>query len=101
VTTWNRHRTSNDSIVGQLVGAAPLSVSAVTGTVKLCSNPAVTVSLPGTIVSSADAIVSLSLTGWLPTAELGPWELTWHPVYLSGARPVWPEVGTDTIIVYR
>jgi hypothetical protein len=83
------------------MGAAPLTgVTAVNGRVQLCSNPGVVVTLPGTIVSAPEAIVSLVLSSWLPNAEVGPWELTWHPEYQSGARPIWPEDGYDRIHVH-
>lgn len=100
MTTWRRHRTTVDSITGQLVGIATLATAAsVTGRCRNCHSGEV-VTLPGVIDDAANRIVTLDLTAWLPTAELGPWDLTWHPVFMSGATPIWPEEpATDQIVV--
>jgi len=100
MTTWRRHRTGVDSLTGQLHGLLTLATaSAVTGLCKHCTTGAAVV-LPGEIDDPEARIVTLDLSGWLPTAELGSWDLTWHPVFLDLSTPVWPEEGSDTVIVY-
>lgn len=103
MTTWHRHRTSVDTITAQLNGGGLTTlagVSSITGRLRLCLNPGLVVSVPGTIDDSANRIVSLTLTSWLPTAELGAWDLNWLPIMSNGQRPIWPEEGSDRIVVH-
>jgi hypothetical protein len=96
---WRRHRTTVDSIVGQLLGISLVNAASITGEVKECSSGTV-VSIPGAVVDAPNSIARLDVGPWLASANLGPWELTWHPVFGDGSKPIWPEQpATDTIIV--
>lgn len=98
MATWRRHRTTVDSIIGQLLGIDLSNAVSIEGHVVQCSSGATAV-LPGAIIDAANSVARLDLTPWLPAAEVGPWDLTWHPTFGDGSAPVWPEAGSDQIIV--
>lgn len=103
MTTWRRHRTAVDSIVGQLVGLDTLATAvSIEGHVVQCNNPANAAVLPGVVVDGPGRIARLDLSAWLGAANLGEWDLTWHPVFGDGSTPVWPEEpATDKIVVLK
>jgi hypothetical protein len=99
MATWRRHRTTVDSVIGQLLGIDLTNASSIEGHVRECSSGTVVV-LPGTVLDGPNSIASLAIGPWLATANLGPWDLTWHPTFGDGSKPIWPEEpATDTIIV--
>jgi hypothetical protein len=102
LTTWNRKAGDyGPDVVVQLNGIDSLAaVSAVEGHVSLRGATAVV--LPGAVTDSDDRYVTLDLSGWLPDAATGPWDLEVSATVSGEADPVtWPESGTDRINVGR